>query len=198
MSCSEIGDLIHGYFDGELDLSRSLEIEQHMNHCPECRRTYEEQQVLRSAIRGGDVYYEEPEALRRNIRSALHQAGQGREPASGRGWRWHYLFVPAAAAVIVLAAVVPFVLRRNEAFVTQEIADAHIRSLITGHQVDVLSSDRHTVKPWFNGRVDFSPPVTDLAAQGFPLVGGRVDYVDNRPVAVLVYQRRKHVINLFT
>ncbi len=186
MNCSEAGRLLDAYVDGELELLSSLEIEQHLSECPACTRARAAHLALRESLRAGSLYFRAPAGLEKRVRHAA--LGGGRV-----WWGW------AAAAVAAVVAVFLFVqLRpsRSEELLAREVVTSHIRSLMTGHLTDVASSDQHTVKPWFNGRVDFSPPVRDLAAEGFPLVGGRMDYV-GRPVAALVYQRRKHLINAF-
>jgi mycothiol system anti-sigma-R factor len=197
MVCSEINELIHGYLDSELNLSRSLEIEKHLNGCPACSRAYAEQKSLRSAIARSSLYREAPNGLRRRIRKALRTtAGSESQFHIPRGWI--LLWAPLGAIAVALFLVLPIVIHPfAESRLPEEIVSAHIRSLMPGHLTDVPSSDQHTVKPWFNGRLDFSPPVKDLATEGFPLIGGRLDYVADRPVAALVYQRRKHLINLF-
>lgn len=197
MECVGVDVMLQGYLDGELDLAGSLEIERHLRGCPACSQAHQQYRSLRSAITGGALYFEAPAGLRRRIRSSIRSAHRAEKGSFLQRWHWKILWVPAAAAVVVLAAL-PYLIRpAAESLLAQEIVAAHVRSLMPGHLTDVLSSDQHTVKPWFNGRLDFSPPVTDLAAQGFPLVGGRMDYIGSRPVAALVYQRRKHLISLF-
>ncbi len=197
MVCSDITELIHGYLDGELDLSRSLEIEHHLKDCPACSRAYAELKSLRSAIARSALYREAPAELRRNVRSALRRAARSESP-SRRHWGWRALWAPLGVTAVALLVVLMVMTRPPaEDRLSEEIVSAHIRSLMPGHLIDIPTSDQHTVKPWFNGRLDFSPPVKDLANRGFPLIGGRLDYVSGRPVAAVVYQRRKHVINLF-
>ena len=183
--------LIDGYFDGELDLAHSLEVERHLPTCAACRDELESRQVVREAVRAGSLYHRAPPPLRRQLRAAI--AGQG-WPAASFTLRAGY----ALAACLLLAALMVVFWRPSaDAPLTQAVVDSHVRSLMAAHLFDVASTDKHTVKPWFSGKLDFSPPVIDPARQGFPLTGGRLDYLAGRPVAALVYKRNRHVINLF-
>ncbi len=197
MNCEQARTLLTAYIDAELDLVHSLDIEKHIEACPECRRAVENQRTLRAAIQQASLYYEPSATLDSRIQNALRGTTQPqRLPKRGR-WQW----IAIAAAVLLATFFVgrwPLGLRPSaDNLVAQEILDSHLRSLLPGHLTDVPSSDRHTVKPWFNGRTDFSPPVDDFAAQGFPLIGGRLDSISGRTVAALVYQRRQHSINVF-
>jgi mycothiol system anti-sigma-R factor len=198
LTCTDIQAALPGYIDGELDPLRNLEIEQHLQHCGVCSKTYKADQTLQTAIQTGAQYYPAPADLRKRIRSSIPQARKGEPVFSAMPWRW--LSVAASVAVVVILAwnLVP---RPDgldaEQLVAQEVVSSHVRSLMASHLVDISSSDRHTVKPWFAGKLDFSPSVVDLTDHGFPLIGGRLDYLDKKPVAAVVYKRREHVINLF-
>ena len=200
MSCQETQDLIHGYLDGELDLARSLEIERHLRDCQACSQAYQNYQALRSVITAGSLYFKSPVNLQKRIQSSVRKANKAE--TKPRMWSWRWLSAGAALAVLAILTwgFLPLLTRPSaNDLLTQEIISSHVRSLMAdkNHLTDVSSSDQHTVKPWFNGRLDFSPPVKDLTDRGFPLVGGRLDYLNNRPVAALVYRRQQHYINLF-
>jgi anti-sigma factor RsiW len=199
MNCQETHTLLHGYADRELDLVKTLEIDQHLQDCPGCAQAHADLQAVRAAVKAGAPYFEAPPELYGRIRELVRPTSQTRATSTRFSWRW--LGVAASLALAALAGwgVERFLMAPSSAStLTQELVASHIRSQMEGHKpVDVESSDLHTVKPWFDGRVDFSPPVPDLSGQGFTLLGGRLDYLDNQPVAVLVYQRRKHLINLF-
>jgi anti-sigma factor (TIGR02949 family) len=195
MSCSQ-AQWLHGYFDGELDAVRAAEFEAHLQACPSCSRSLAAQQALRGALAAADLYAKAPASLRARVRAGLPRFGSAAAP---RPVLWRGL---AAAASLLLAfglwRAVPAwrgdIADRERA---RQVLDAHLRSLQLTHLTDVASTDQHTVKPWFVGKLDFAPEVVDLAKDGFPLVGGRLDVVGARSVAALVYARRKHVVNVF-
>jgi anti-sigma factor RsiW len=197
MRCNDTQQLIGAYIDGELDLVRSLDVEGHLHECSMCSRDYESHRALHSAIRDGDFYFDAPAALEKRIRIGLRRANESQPRLALPSWRWLFAAASVAAAVIVVLSIALILNgNRNRGLLAQDLVSSHIRSL-QGHMIDVPSSDQHTVKPWFNGKVDFSPPVKDLPDLGFHLEGGRLDYVDNRPVAVIVYSRRQHMIDLY-
>ena len=190
-----IRELLHAYVDGELDLANARKIEQHLQTCTECRGTKKAIHDLRSALTSEATVYRAPAHLRRNVRAAVRrEAISTRQTLSP----WLMFATGAAFAAVILGFVFFQTTRtaRNDTVVDQVVAN-HVRSLLAAQVVDVVSSDQHTVKPWFDGKIDFAPEVHDLAASGFPLVGGRLDYLDGKTVAALVYQRNKHPINLF-
>ena len=190
-----IRELLHAYVDGELDLANARETEGHLQSCADCRGTEKAIRALRSALTSGATAYRAPAHLRRNVRAALR-----REAKSSRQILapWLTFAAGAAFAAILLGFVFFQTTRaaRTNAIADQVVAN-HVRSLLAAQLVDVVSSDQHTVKPWFDGKIDFAPEVRDLSTDGFPLVGGRLDYLDGKTVAALVYQRNKHSINLF-
>lgn len=194
MNCRDALDLVHGYIDGELDLVKSLDIEQHLGACPACKVEYDQVRELGSGIRTHAVYHVAPPALRARVASVLP-----REPGLGaRAWGWRGMAAALALFTVLglgfgLALLQPGADER----LAREVVAAHVRSLMADHLMDIASSDQHTVKPWIAGKLDFSPPVEDLAAQGYALAGGRLDYLDERGVMALVYRRHGHVINLF-
>ena len=199
MACENNERLLRGYFDGELDLVRSLEFEEHLKTCPDCARELRGQQALRDSLRAANLYERTPESLRTRIRAALPPEARPQPIPMPRRPVFEWLAVAAAIVLAILlgAKMLPNIGGQKQDLVAEEIVASHIRSLQPGHLYDVESTDQHTVKPWFDGKLDFAPPVIDLANQGFPLVGGRLDYVDHRNVAALVYQRQKHFINVF-
>jgi anti-sigma factor RsiW len=204
MNCPEIRTLSHAYADRELDVVRAAEFEQHLSGCRSCSRELENIRGLSAALKSSTVYFRAPTNLQNRIRqSTCARNGVARlKPrfnelqASWKQWvRW-LMPVAASAVVVVLAVFVTFKQAADNRL-TEEVVSSHIRSRMADHLTDIASSDQHAVKPWFAGKVDFAPPVTDLKEHGFPLVGGRLDYLQNRAVAAEVYKRNTHVINLF-
>ncbi len=203
MNCEQAELFIHALVDGELDAVNSREVEEHVAACPACAAKLEELRALRAAMARARLKEPAPAGLRSRIDEALPGAAP-RVVALGnfaRPSRRSFFGGFAAGAVVsgALAASLMLAVFRDdqEQTVANEVVSAHIRSLQAGHLTDVQTSDQHTVKPWFNGKLDVAPPVVDLTAQGFTLIGGRLDYVDGEPVASVVYQRRRHIINLF-
>jgi anti-sigma factor RsiW len=196
MTCEEVKPLLNARMDGELDPAQQAILDSHLTGCPSCARDLELLHDIRTAIREGVPYHSAPAALRDQVRFALRGAEYVDRATRRRSWRaWGS--IAAAAALCVLGSVW-FLMHQHDqrVLVAGEFLSAHQRALV-GRLVDVVSSDQHTVKPWFNGKVPFSPPVVDLAPEGFPLEGGRLDFVGEKAVATLVYRRRLHQIDVF-
>jgi len=189
---------VDAYLDGELALAAARELEAHLTQCPECARFRDGRLELRAAITARVPAFQASDALRGRVRAALKSATRSRAPYRFNvGSLWRPLAVAASLVVVALGSWNLSIRRAAGETLADEVLASHIRSLMPGHLTDVLSSDQHTVKPWFSGKIDFSPAVHDFAAQGYPLLGGRLDYVDGRTVAALAYGRRDHQINVF-
>src|SRR5438876_11359204 len=221
MNCEQATDLMDGYLDGELDPITNQAIEQHLRECRNCDERYTANRTLIRAINSAIPYHKAPVELRERIQSSLREqiaerptrnvapdaqtviAKKQREPRSvlfGTSWNWLALAASIVFVAIVAWNLVPWLQQPSagaEQFLATQLIASHVRSLMANHLADVASSDQHTVKPWLDAKLDFAPAVVDLSSEGFPLIGGRLDYLDNRPVAALIYQRRKHFINLF-
>lgn len=199
MNCREIENLLDGYFDGELDLVRNLEIENHLESCTGCRKQLTHRQALRTSLKASSLYYEAPADLQARVRQALGKQGETDRSWKLPTWRWTGWAAPALVFTLALFLVAPRLSTSGRTnALTDEIVSAHVRSLMVSHLTDVTSTNQHTVKPWFNGKLDFSPLVKDYAEDAFPLVGGRLDYLSKRSVAALVYRHNQHLINVFT
>lgn len=198
MDCTLDHHLLDGYLDGELGFERALEVEAHLASCRICTREVENWKEVRASIARPDLYYRAPASLEEKVRKLAPRDRQ----SSRAPWLSRLLWAGSGAAVATAILLVAFVVnypqqRKIDRAIEPDFVESHIRSLMSDHLMDVISSDRHTVKPWFDGKVDYAPPVQDFVQQGYPLAGGRLDYVDGRKVAVLVYHRALHVINLY-
>jgi anti-sigma factor RsiW len=197
MRCREVVPALDAYLDGELGPVSSERVRRHLERCPACAERRQGRMALIAAIRAEVPHHRlSPEGRARIVRAIRRRASQPTRPMAGWG-QWTAL---AASALLVFGAgwMLSSTQRQSggEPLET-EVVSGHIRALMLDHLTDVASSDHHTVKPWFNGKLDFSPPVPDLASDGFPLLGGRLDYLGGRAVAALAYGRRQHLIDVF-
>jgi anti-sigma factor RsiW len=203
MTCKECLENLGPYVDGELPADEAARVEEHLRDCADCAATHRQLVDTSSQLRSGLMRYEAPDVLKARIRASLGESGRDvgprRVPLPSRGRSGWARAVAAAAVVAIVSSGLTFAAMRDRASssVEQEVLASHIRSLMPGHLTDVASNDQHNVKPWFNGRVNLSPDVPRLDSIGYPLVGGRVDYIDGHNVAAVVYTRRQHVINVF-
>ena len=200
MPCEQTQTQLHGYLDGELDALSAASFEKHLETCPDCKQSLAAEEALRQSIQKAGLYERAPVSLRVSLLGKPESRSAVTPFPAPRVFDWRWL---AAAAVFLLAVLVgwrqlqPSRGLNETQLMAASLVDAHLRSLQPGHLTDVESTDQHTVKPWFDGRIDFAPPVRDFANEGFPLLGGRLDVAGGRTVAALVYGRRKHIINVF-
>ena len=192
-ACVDQELLLGGLVDGELDAANVVMVEAHVARCGECREELERLRALRNLLGSGTIRHSAPEALRQRL-AALPEF---EERQMARKWLPGWLAPGVIGALAASLAFLAFLPSGSQPVIDEEIVSSHVRSLQPGHLTDVLTTNQHVVKPWFNGRIDFSPPVVELADKGFPLAGGRLDSIDGKTVAAIVYHRRLHSVNLF-
>lgn len=206
MDCKRCNDLLHAHRDGELDAMGVIDLENHLRECDSCRAQHAELNMLGDALRREATRYSPPADLQANLRESLRRNAPKAEAKQATSktshllpWQWAGLggAGTALAASLVWAAMLLLAPAAGTNWMIQDVIDGHVRSLQVNHLTDVASSDKHTVKPWFNGRLDFAPPVRDLTHKGYPLLGGRLDYLNQRTVAAISYRHRRHIINVF-
>ncbi|HEY6969284.1 MAG TPA: anti-sigma factor [Candidatus Angelobacter sp.] len=201
MQCQESKKILDAYVDNEVDVVQSAAFEEHLAGCPECAQTLESRRSLKDAMQNADLRYAAPPELVKSVRQQLRLP---EEKSAVPKWNWNWFksaawgFAAATAmfALVAISLVWHFYTQQDQKMAAL-VVDGHVRSMQANHLVDVPSSDQHTVKPWFQGRVSFSPKLADFKDKGFPLEGGRLDYVDNKTAAAVVYKRNQHIINVF-
>jgi anti-sigma factor RsiW len=192
MNCNEARQWLAAHLDGELDLARDAELVSHVSTCAACRVTLDNQRAWRDTIQHGTPRWTPSPALEAQVRASVRPAATV--------WRWpapRWMGATALAAAALAGGFVLGSMNAEKTRMTDELIAAHTLALTDGHLTDVASTDRHTVKPWFAEHLSFSPPVADLGAEGYPLIGGRVERIDDQPVAALLYQRHRHVITAY-
>ena len=196
MPCNYVNDRLHGYLDNELDAAGAADFERHLQTCARCSRALETERAWREELSTAQLYERAPARLR----DALRQVGKMERSPSAETVNWKWLAIAAAFLLVATSGLLTWNRWRSRdgaPALAVAAVDAHLRSLQPGHLADVESSDQHTVKPWFDGRIDFAPKVADFSSAGFRLLGGRLDVLNGRTVAALVFNRRKHIINVF-
>ena len=198
MDHKEAIELLPAYLDQELGIPDTVALEHHLNDCPECQREYAEQNGVRVLLKNDAAHFRAPAHLAERIQMSLPK--ERPNISTRKTWRLNWLNTGAVMATllaVVWSGALYFTLPTAQERLMEELVSNHVRSLQVDHLSDVASTDQHTVKPWFNGKLDFSPPFIDLAPQGYPLIGGRLDYLNGRTVAVLIYRHNQHPINLY-
>lgn len=194
MTPQETSNLLHAYLDGELDPANSRAFEAQLAQSAALRAKLERLRDQAAAIRAAADYHAAPAALRARLGASL--GGAAREDSPWRRW-WRGAAALTASAAAAASLTFWLAMPSAEGGLLSELVASHVRATLGGHQYDVASSDQHTVKPWLSARLPYSPPVADFSQHGFPLIGARLDFVEGRRVAVLVYQRRRHMIDVF-
>lgn len=197
MTCEETQLLLDAYVDGELDRQVKLAVDGHLQGCAHCARILSSLRSLVSALKRAALTFKAPPRLKAKVQADIQRASPGVRRSFAH---WHWAGTAAAVLLIVALALIfsaPATKPSPETQLIGELMSSHVRSMMADHLTDIPSSDTHNVKPWFANKLDYSPPAKDLSAQGFPLIGGRMDYLEDRPVAALVYRRNQHLINLF-